>query len=208
MNPQGIFFLILNATIVWAGLAWALMYICRSKLLVLAILLAPFVIGSAFQGIAGMPQLLGFYGTSLLYGAFGIIFGVLYADYTRAKQYFQRVSKSSFVARGGIALSSMYLISYFGQKIIFDNPMVEFALGFIDGGDRAKDLAQQVDYDGAIASAVTIAGGFAVLAFNKYREDKRAKKEHFENLKTESEASVKTTAEEPINQKVIANEQP
>ncbi|MBL4745896.1 MAG: hypothetical protein JKY08_05975 [Flavobacteriaceae bacterium] len=206
MKTDSIFFLILNATIVWAGLAWALMYMCRSKLLVLAILLAPFVIGSAFQNIAGIPQLLGFYGTSLLYGAFGIIFGVLYADYTRAKQYFQRVSKSSFVARGGIALSSMYLVSYFGQKIIFDNPMVEFLLGFIDGGSQAKDLAQQVDYDGAVTSAVTIAGGFAVLAFNKYREDKKAKAEYLQNQNNESKVSDKPTADEPVKQKVIASE--
>lgn len=177
MTQQSTIFLILNASIVWAVVAGGLMWVCRSKLLVLAILLAPYVIGSTFQHIAGMPQLVGFYGTSMLYGAFGIVFGILYADYERAKRYFQRASKTSFLARGGIALSSLYLVSYFGQKIIFDNPMVEFALGYIDGGRRAKEIVSQVDYDGAITAGVCIAGSVAVLAFNKFREQKALKLE-------------------------------
>jgi len=145
--------------------------------------LAPYVIGSTFQHIAGIPQLIGFYGTSMLYGTLGIVFGILYADYERAKRYFQRASKSSFVARGGIALSSLYLVSYFGQKIIFNNPMVEFALGYIDGGSRAKEIVSQVDYDGAMTAGICIAGSFGVLAFNKFREQKA--------LQTESENTKK-----------------
>lgn len=172
MEQQSIFFLILNASIVWAVLAGSLMWMLRSKLLVLAVLLAPYVIGSTFQHIAGMPQLIGFYGTSMLYGALGIVFGILYADYERAKSYFQRASKTSFLARGGIALSSMYLVSYFGQKIIFNNPMVEFALGYIDGGTRAKEIVSQVDYGGAMTAGICIAGSFGLLAFNKFREQK------------------------------------
>ena len=68
MTQQSILFLILNASIVWAVAAGCLIWVCRSKLLVFAILLAPYVIGSTFQHIAGMPQLIGFYGTSMLYG--------------------------------------------------------------------------------------------------------------------------------------------
>lgn len=179
-------FLFINASIVWAVIAGGLMWLCRSKLLVLAILLAPYVIGSTFQHIAGMPQLIGFYGTSMLYGALGIVFGILYADYQRTVRYFQRASKTSFLARGGIALSSMYLVSYFGQKIIFNNPMVEFALGYIDGGRRAKEIASQVDYDGAVTAGVCILGSFGVLAFNKFREQKA--------LKAESEKSKELEA--------------
>lgn len=175
MTQQSTIFLILNASIVWAVLAGGMMWFLRSKLLVLAILLAPYVIGSTFQHIAGMPQLIGFYGTSMLYGALGIVFGILYADYERAKRYFMRASKSSFVARGGIALSSLYLVSYFGQKIIFNNPMVEFALGYIDGGSRAKEIVSGVDYDGAMTAGICIAGSFGVLAFNKFREQKALK---------------------------------
>lgn len=177
MTQQSIFFLLLNASIVWAVVAGGLMWLLRSKLLVLAILLAPYVIGSSFQHIAGMPQLIGFYGTSMLYGALGLVFGILFADYHRTLRYFQRASKSAFVARGGIALSSMYLLSYFGQKIIFNNPMVEFALGYIDGGARAKEIASQVDYDGAVTAGICIAGSFGVLAFNKFREQKALKAE-------------------------------
>ena len=153
------------------------MWLCRSKLLVLAILLASYVIGSTFQNIAGMPQLIDFYGTSMLYGALGIVFGTLYADYQRTVRYFQRASKTSFLARGVIALSSMYLVSYFGQKIIFNNPMVEFALGYIDGGRRAKEIASGVDYDGAVTAGICILGSFAVLEFNKFREQKALKVE-------------------------------
>ena len=55
--------------------------------------------------------------------------------------------------------------------------MVEFVLGYIDGGDRAKEIVSQVDYDGATTAGITIAGSFAVLAFNNYRERKAALKE-------------------------------
>lgn len=185
MEQQSLFLLILNASIVWAVLAGGLMWLLRSKLLVLAILLAPYVVGSTFQHIAGMPQLIGFYGTSMLYGALGIVFGILYADYERAKRYFRRASKTSFLARGGIALSWMYLVSYFGQKIIFNNPMVEFALGYIDGGTRAKEIASQVDYDGAITAGACIAGSFGILAFNKFREQKNLKAESIKSNEME-----------------------
>lgn len=174
MNQAGIFFLILNATVVWGVVAGGVMWITRSKLLVLALMLAPYVIGSAFRHVAGMPELIGFYLSSMLYGAVGIVVGVLYADYQRAKLYFQKSSKASFVARGGIALSSVYLIGYFGHKIIFENPMVEFALGYIDGGQRAKELVEQVDYDGAMTAGLCILGSFGVLAFNKHREKQKA----------------------------------
>ena len=181
MEQQSFIFLIINASIVWAVLAGGLMWLCRSKLLVVAILLAPYVMGSAFHHIAGMPELIGFYGTSMLYGALGIVFGILYADYQRTLRYFQKASKLAFLARGGITLSSMYLVSFFGQKIIFNNPMVELVLGFIKGGSQAKEIASRVDADGAMTAAVCIIASFGVLAFNKFREQK--------NLQVESEKS-------------------
>lgn len=52
--------------------------------------------------------------------------------------------------------------------------MVELALGFIKGGDRAKQIASQVDYDGAITAVGVIVACVGVLAFNKYREHRRA----------------------------------
>lgn len=186
LEDQGILFLILNASIVWSVVAGGLMWLLRIKALVLVILIAPYIVGSTFREIAGMPELIEFYGTSMLYGAPGIIFGILYVEYARAKAYLKRVSKSSFLARGGIALSSLYLLSYFGQKIIFNNPMVEFVLGYIDGGARAKEIVSQVDYDGATTAGITIAGSFAVLAFNKYRERKTALKE----LESQNEMEV------------------
>ena len=70
----------------------------------------------------------------MLYGSIGIIGGILYVEYAKAKAYFQRASKTSFLARGAIALSSVYLLSYFAQRIILGNPMVEYALSWIDGG--------------------------------------------------------------------------
>lgn len=143
--------------------AGLLTWLLRFKTLVLVLFLAPLIIGSTFRNVAGMPELIGFCSTSLLYGVPGILAGMLYADYQRTKAYFVKVSKTSFNARGGIGLSSVYLLGYFGQKIIFDNPMVEFALCYIKGRDRAKEIAEQVDYDGALT-----AGG--VIAFTTYRE--------------------------------------
>ena len=176
MDSTGIVFLLLNASVVWAVVAGLLTWALRSKLLVLVLMLAPYIIGSSFRSTPGMPELIGMYSTSLMYGSPGIIFGMLYADYQRVKRYLTRVSKSSFLARGGIALSSVYLLGYFGQRIIFENPAVQFFLGFIDGGRRAQELVSSVDYDGAVTSGVVIAASFAVLAFNGWREQRQAVK--------------------------------
>ena len=178
MNFQDHIFLFVNSSVIWGIIAWGLMRLCRIKLLVLAILLAPYIIAAPFRNIAGMFELIGFYGTSILYGSFGIVAGIMYADYQRAKQYFAKAAKTSFLARGGIALSSLYLITYFGQKIVFNNPMVQFALRFMDGGQQARELVSQVDYDGAVWAVVCIMGSFGVLSFNKYRERKNLKLEH------------------------------
>jgi hypothetical protein len=156
-------FLLLNASVVWTVIAGLLTWLMRSKLFVLVILIAPYIIGSAFSGTPGMQELLGMYSTSLIYGAPGIIFGMLYADYQRVKSYFAKASKAAFLARGGIALSSVYLLGYFGQRIIFGNPAVQFFLDFIDGGDRAQELVSHVDYNGAVSSGLVIAASVGVL---------------------------------------------
>ena len=186
MSEPGILFLLLNASVVWAVIAGLLTWLMRSKLFVLVVLIAPYIIGSAFRDMPGMQGLLGMYSTSLIYGAPGIIFGMLYADYQRVKQYLARTSKLAFVARGGIALSSVYLLGYFGQKIIFENPAVQFFLGFIDGGDRAQELVSQVDRDGAVTSALVIAGSFALLGVARVLEHRNALKEaeHKKQLET------------------------
>jgi hypothetical protein len=177
VHDFGFLFLILNASVVWAVFAGFLTWIMRSKLFVLVVMIAPYIIGSAFRDTPGMQSLLGMYSTSLIYGAPGIIFGMLYADYQRVKQYFSRTSKLAFLARGGIALSSVYLLGYFGQKILFENPAVKFFLGFIDGGDRAQELISQVDQDGAMTSAVVIGGSFALLGVTKILDHRAALKE-------------------------------
>lgn len=177
MSEPGVLFLLLNASVVWAVIAGLLTWLLRSKLFVLVLLLAPYIIGSTFRDVAGMQGLLGMYSTSLIYGSPGFIFGMLYADYQRVKAYLARSSKLVFIARGGIALSSVYLLGYFGQQIIFGNPAVQFFLGFIDGGDRAQELVSQVDQGGAITSAVVIAGSFGLLSVTRYLEHRNAMKE-------------------------------
>jgi len=173
MGEPGMLFLLLNASVVWAVVAGLLTWILRSKLLVLVVLIAPYIIGSSFCQVAGMPELVGMYSTSLIYGAPGLIFGMLYADYQRVKLYFARTSKLAFMARGGIALSSVYLLGYFGQQIIFENPGVRFILGFIDGGRRAQELVSQVDSSGAFTAGVTILASFGLLGFERWREERR-----------------------------------
>jgi len=173
MGEPGMLFLLLNASVVWAVVAGLLTWVLRSKLLVLVVLIAPYIIGSSFRQVAGMPELVGMYSTSLIYGAPGLIFGMLYADYQRVKLYFARTSKLAFMARGGIALSSVYLLGYFGQQIIFENPGVRFILGFIDGGRRAQELVSQVDSSGAFTAGVTILASFGLLGFERWREERR-----------------------------------
>jgi hypothetical protein len=186
MSDPGLVFLLINASVVWAVIAGLLTWLMRSKLFVLVVMLAPYIIGSAFRETAGMQDLLGMYSTSLIYGAPGIIFGMLYADYQRVKQYFAKTSKLAFLARGGIALSSVYLLGYFGQKILFENPAVKFFLGFIDGGNRAQELISQVDQDGALTSAVVIAGSFGILGITRFIDHRAARKETEQNNRLET----------------------
>ena len=172
MAEPGIVFLLLNASVVWAVVAGLLTWGLRSKLLVLIVMIAPYIIGSSFRHVAGMPELIGMYSTSLFYGAPGFIFGMLYADYQRVKMYFVRTSKLAFLARGSIALSSVYLLGFFGQQIIFGNPAVRFILGFIDGGRRAQELVSQVDANGAFTAGATILASFGLLGFQRWREER------------------------------------
>ena len=165
---ENFLFLFLNASIVWFVVSALLMKLCRLKSLVLVLIIAPFVIGSTFRDVAGMPQLIGFYGTSILYGSLGVVGGILYVEYAKAKAYFKRASKTVFVARGAIALSSIYLLSYFAQKIILNNPVVSLALRWVDGGEQAKELLHHVNYDGAFYAGGGIIVGVGALAINKY----------------------------------------
>ncbi|MFK7875010.1 MAG: hypothetical protein AB8B71_04415 [Paracoccaceae bacterium] len=182
MYEQGVIFLLLNASVVWAVIAGLLTWVMRSKLFVLVVMIAPYIIGSTFREIPGMQSLMGMYSTSVIYGAPGIVFGMLYADYQRVKQYLVRTSKLAFLARGGIALSSVYLLGYFGQQILSENPAVKFFLGFINGGARAQELISQVDSSGAMTSAAVIVGSFGLLGVTHYIE-RRATLKAVENKK-------------------------
>jgi len=163
-------FLLLNSSVVWFVISAVLMKVLRLKSLVLVLIIAPFVIGSTFRDVAGMPELIGFYGTSILYGALGIMGGILYTEYAKANAYFKRASKTSFLARGAIALSSLYLLSYFAQSIILRNPMVQFALNWIDGGDEAVEFLNHVSNDGVYYASGGIITGISILVINKYIE--------------------------------------
>jgi len=54
-------FLFLNASVVWLVIAIVLMKLFRLKALVIVLIITPFVIGSTFRNIAGIPELIGFY---------------------------------------------------------------------------------------------------------------------------------------------------
>lgn len=182
MVGQGVWFLVLNASVVWAVVGGGLMWFVRMKSLVALILIAPFIIAPAFAHLGGVGEALSFYSTSLLYGLPGLIVGVLYADYQRVKQYFARSSKLAFLARGGMALSAVYIVGYFGQRIIMDNPMVQFVLGFVNGGDRVQELVDKLDSQGVVQAAICFAGSVSLLAFSRYREE-RSKIQALEGVK-------------------------
>lgn len=148
------------------------MWFVRMKSLVALILIAPFIIAPAFQHLRAIMGGLDFYSTSLLYGIPGLIIGVLYADYQRVKQYLARTSKFVFLARGGVALSSVYIVGYFGQRVMMDNPMVQFALGFVNGGDRIQELVDKLDFQGVVQAALCLTASLGILAFNHYREER------------------------------------
>jgi hypothetical protein len=166
------FFLFLNASVVWFVVAALLMKLCRLKSLVLVLFIAPYVIGSTFRHVAGMPQLIGFYGLSMLYGSLGIIGGMLYMEYARIKQQFQKASKLAFLARGAIALSSLYLLSFFAQKILLSIPMMQLALDWMEGGDQARGLLSHADMNGAMMAGAGIATGLILLGVQRYMTSK------------------------------------
>jgi len=170
---DNLLFLILNASVVWVVIAGLLTWLIRIKALVLVILIAPFVILPAFQNVAGLQKLVSYYGTSLIYGIPGIVIGIFYAEYHRVKAYLKKASKLAFVARGGIVLSSLYLLSYFGQKIIFNNPLIQTVLRFVDGSDEVANIISLVDQDGAITAGACIAGCLGILGIDKYRKFKK-----------------------------------
>lgn len=184
-------FLFLNASVVWFVIAVVLMKLFRLKALVVVLIITPFIVGSTFRNIAGMPELLGFYGTSILYGIVGLMSGILYMEYEKAKRKFQKASKISFLARGGIALSSFYLVTHFVQKIIFANKTVVFALNFIHGGDKAKDILSQFNDDGAVIAGGVIVMSVIALVVLHYIPEKSSK-----------------PLSEPINVGVISHEEP
>lgn len=184
-------FLFLNASVVWFVIAIVLMKLFRLKALVIVLIITPFIIGSTFRNIAGMPELLGFYGTSILYGIVGLMSGILYMEYEKAKRKFQKASKISFLARGGIALSSFYLVTHFVQKIIFANKTVVIALNFIHGGDKAKDILSQFNNDGAVIAGGVIVVSVIALVVLHYIPEKDSK-----------------PLSEPINVGVISHEEP
>lgn len=163
-------FLMLNASVVWCVITAVLMYLLRMKSLVLALIISPYVIGSTFRNVAGVDTLLDGYATTLIYGFLGILIAMIYMEYQKAKAFFKKAYKTSYIARIGIVFSSLYLLSYFARKIIFDNPMVEFALGFINGGDTARELASKMDTDSVSLALGTIAVSFTILGINYFRE--------------------------------------
>lgn len=168
-------FLFLNASVVWLVIAIVLMKLFRLKALVIVLIITPFVIGSTFRNVAGVPELIGFYGTSILYGMLGLISGIVYMEYEKAKLKFQRASKVSFLARGAIALSSFYLITHFVQKIIFANKTVVLALNFIHGGDKAKDILSQFNDRGAVIAGVVIVASILTLTIARHLENQNNK---------------------------------
>ena len=175
MLESNFWFLFLNSTVVWFVIAAVLMKSLRLKALTIVIIIAPFIIGSTFRKVAGVPELVGFYGTSILYGIIGLIGGIIYMEYEKAKRRFQKASKIGFLARGGITLSSFYLISYFVQKIIFGNPTVQFALNWIKGGQQAKDILNQLNHSGAMIAGGTIVLSFGVLGAQQYLQYQSSK---------------------------------
>ena len=161
MLNSNTFFLLLNASVICGVVCGLMTWLLRVKAIVILLLLVPFLAAPSLGQIAGMDELIGFYGTSLLYGSPGIIVGMLYADYMRAKSLFQRVSKISFLARGGLAMSAIYLLTYVGSNMLLKNPMVKFVLQFIEGGNQAQKLLSFVDQEGVVIAAS--GGGFCIL---------------------------------------------
>ncbi|MCU7880006.1 MAG: hypothetical protein KZQ66_03650 [Candidatus Thiodiazotropha sp. (ex Lucinoma aequizonata)] len=162
-------FLLLNASVVWAVIAGLLVWLLRSKTLLLVLLIAPVVIAYSFQEVAGVAELVKIYITSLVYGCPGVIIGTLYADYRRTMALLVKMSALSMLGRAGVTFSSVYLLSYYGHRIIFDNPLVATMLNFIEGGNTVKSWVSQIDETNVTTAYVGIALSIGLILFGKYK---------------------------------------
>ena len=164
------FFLLLNASVVWSVIAGLLVWLLRSKTLLLVVLVAPVVIAYSFQEVAGVPELMEAYITSLLYGFPGVVIGTLYADYRRTMALLAKISALSMLGRAGVTFSSLYLLSYYGHKIIFDNPLVATMLSFMEGGNMVKSWVSHIDETNAMTAYIGIALSIGLILFGKYKK--------------------------------------
>jgi len=162
-------FLLLNASVVWAVIAGIMVWLLRSKTLMLVVLIAPIVIAHSFQEIAGVAKLVEAYIMSLAYGCPGVIIGTLYADYRRIMTLLAKMSALSMLGRAGVTFSLLYLLSYYGHRIIFDNPLVATMLNFIEGGNTVKSWVSQIDEANITTAYIGIALSIGLILFGKYK---------------------------------------
>lgn len=172
--------IILNASLVCFGASFLLMKVFHSKVLIVCLFMAPFVIFPALQKTGDYQKLIDIYLLTLKYGFLGIILGMVFAEIDKAKRIFRQVSIFSLLARGGISLSGIYIILYFVQSLlqtfiasISSHSMVQTVLGYIGLGNILESPIQGFDIDGVKISVMIIGTCFLVTTFEQYRLAKR-----------------------------------
>ncbi len=163
-------FLLLNASIVCGVVAGLFVWFFRSKMLLLVTLVAPIVMSYSFRHIILVQQLTEAYITCLLYGAFGIVIGVMYADYKRSLMLLKRLPVVAALGRVSLICSCLYLLAFYGYQILLENPLVSFVLSFSKEGSMLKTGVSYLSGGETSYAYIGMVVSIGLIAFGKYKK--------------------------------------
>ena len=164
---DSLLFLILNSSVISGIVAFVLTKLLRSKVLVALIALSPYIIAPALQLDDDFEPYEALYRKVLFYGMPGIALGMLYADYKNLLKAIQKFSVTALMARAGILVSSLYLVSYYTHQFIVNHPAIQWLNQFFGFNRRSLNF-----WDALPANSLTyawwgLAGALTLLMADK-----------------------------------------
>lgn len=160
---DSLWWLVLNASVVWFILSYAGIALLKSKALVACLFILPIIL---------LPNILPesqswsrWYGLSLLYGLGGLVIGVMLAEYQKTKKFMSNLHKPSFFtmigARFCIGVSGLYVLVYLVRSVFDDlimaTPILKTLLDWsIPKLNTYKPLFEWVTFKGMVIALVVI----------------------------------------------------
>jgi hypothetical protein len=166
---ESVWWLALNASVVWFILSYAGISLFKSKALFVCLLILPVLL---LPNLMPESQVwLKWYGASLAYGLAGLLLGVMLAEYQKTKKFMSNLHKPSFFtmigARFCIGLSGLYILVYLVRSVfdelILATPILKTILDWsIPRVNTYGSLFEWVSFKGVMVALAVI--GLCVLA--------------------------------------------